>query len=243
MKPRARSPYTLAVGELAVTVERKRVKYLRLRVSSADGALRLSAPPRVSDAELRAFVASRQDWVRRHRERLAARPTTPRRDFEAGQAVPLWGETLILGDRAAGRARTCRREGDTLLLPADATATRESRQRLVHQWYRRMLEARIAERLPRAERAVHARAARIEVRRMRSRWGSCTVQTRRIRIGLALVAQPRICLDYVLIHELAHLRESGHTPRFWAIVERAMPGWRDAHAVLRGAAPDPGLWH
>ena len=63
-------------------------------------------------------------------------------------------------------------------------------------------------------------------RAMSSRWGSCTAKTKRIRLNMALAYCPRECLEYVVVHELAHLRENNHSPRFWAIVTDALPDYK-----------------
>ncbi|MDR0523978.1 MAG: M48 family metallopeptidase [Candidatus Methanoplasma sp.] len=77
------------------------------------------------------------------------------------------------------------------------------------------------------------KASSVSIRGMSSRWGSCTPGTGRIRLNSALEFCPRECLEYVVVHELAHLRESGHSPRFWAIVSSALPGYGARKSELR----------
>ncbi|GHU55328.1 hypothetical protein FACS1894132_11280 [Clostridia bacterium] len=73
----------------------------------------------------------------------------------------------------------------------------------------------------------------VGIRSMSSRWGSCTAKTRRIRLNSALEYCPRECLEYVIVHELAHLRESNHSARFWAIVENALPNYKTQKEKLK----------
>jgi predicted metal-dependent hydrolase len=75
----------------------------------------------------------------------------------------------------------------------------------------------------------------VGIRRMSSRWGSCTAKTRRIRLNSALEYCSRECLEYVVVHELAHLRENNHSPRFWAIVSGALPDYKKHRAELKAA--------
>lgn len=70
-------------------------------------------------------------------------------------------------------------------------------------------------------------------RSMTSRWGSCTAKTRRIRINSALAYCPQECLEYVIVHELAHLRENNHSPRFWAIVADSLPDYKERQQKLK----------
>jgi predicted metal-dependent hydrolase len=73
-------------------------------------------------------------------------------------------------------------------------------------------------------------------RAMASRWGSCTAKTRRIRLNVALVYCPQDCLEYVVVHELAHLRESNHSPRFWKIVASVLPNYKEQQKRLKELA-------
>lgn len=76
---------------------------------------------------------------------------------------------------------------------------------------------------------------KLAYRNMVSRWGSCNVKTGRICINVQLAAQPPECLEYVVVHELCHLREANHGPRFHALLDAYLPHWRDAERKLRGA--------
>ncbi|MDR0570661.1 MAG: M48 family metallopeptidase [Clostridiales Family XIII bacterium] len=83
------------------------------------------------------------------------------------------------------------------------------------------------------ERRLGVEAAFVGIRRMYSRWGSCTAGTRRIRLNAMLEYCPQECLEYVVVHELAHLRENNHSPRFWAIVAEALPDYKARQAKLK----------
>jgi predicted metal-dependent hydrolase len=73
----------------------------------------------------------------------------------------------------------------------------------------------------------------VGIRAMTSRWGSCTAKTRRIRLNAALAYCPRECLEYVVVHELAHLRENNHSSRFWTIVAEALPDYKERQMKLK----------
>lgn len=76
----------------------------------------------------------------------------------------------------------------------------------------------------------------VGIRRMSSRWGSCTTKTRRTRLNAALKYCPRECLEYVIVHELAHLRENNHSPCFWTIVETSLPDYKARQVELQALA-------
>lgn len=229
--------YALYVGGLTVNVQRKAVKYLRLRIREPEGSLHVSAPLRVSDQDLQRFVQSKRDWIQRQQARCQGKARAPHA-FEADSTVPVWGGEgrLHFGDGSVQQADT------TLLLPARAERSRERRQAAVHAWYRTSLEDAIAQRLPHWEQRVGASAEHWWVRNMRSRWGSCNHTRRRICISLRMALHPLACLDYVLVHELAHLRVPRHDRAFWSIVAHAMPEWQSLHHRLRSAQQHDEIW-
>lgn len=218
-------------------VQRKAMKYMRLRIREPEGSLHVSAPLRVSDRELHRFVQSKRDWIERHQARVQGQ-AIPQHELECGSAVPVWGARRRLHISGAQDVDTAA----AIVLPARAASSRQRRMAALHVWYRETLEAAIAERLPYWEQQVGARANSWWVRNMRTRWGSCNVNRRRICISLRLVVHPAPCLDYVLVHELAHLHIASHNRAFWDLVARAMPDWREWHERLRSARHQDGLW-
>lgn len=235
MKQGAR--YALEVEGLTVTVQRKAVKYMRLRIREPEGSLHVSAPLRVSDHELHRFVQSKRAWIERHQARVQ-RLAMPQHGFESGSTVPVWGATRRLAV-ATGQGG----DGDgAIVLPTRAASSRPRRMAAVHAWYRETLETAIAQRLPYWERQIGAQASSWWVRNMRSRWGSCNINSGRICISLRVVVHPAPCLDYVLVHELAHLHIAGHNRAFWALVARTMPDWRTWHDRLRTARHQDSIW-
>ncbi|MBY8966110.1 SprT family zinc-dependent metalloprotease [Algiphilus sp.] len=229
--------YALAVGGLTVHVQRKAVKLLRLRVRAPEGSLHASVPFRVSDREVQHFVLSKSDWIAQQQARCVALQRPPHA-FLPGSTVPLWGVATPLHFAARGTFP----EAGALQLPAESAVSPARRKAAVHAAYRQALKAEIAARLPRWEAGLGVKAEAWTVRNMRSRWGSCNVHRRRLCLNLRLVTHPVACLDYVLVHELAHLWVPGHDRRFWALVGEAMPDWQVHHGRLRQAGHDHSLW-
>ena len=218
------------IDGMTVTVVRKRIKNLYLTVSPRDGAVRVSAPAHVPDAAVLDFVRSKADWIARQQARLAdIAPKTPVPD---GQ-VSVWGRPYSLcfapGQPSAladGRLR--------LSVPQDSTS--EQRHEALTQFYRAALHDEITRRLPVWEAITGLYCAGWQIRDMKTRWGSCTPGTKKLRFSLALARRPLVCLDYVLLHELAHLQVPNHGSEFTALLDRYMPNCRDVRALLNGRA-------
>ncbi len=210
----------------AFTVRRSaRSSRLRVRVDP-DGLVEVVAPERASERAIRSFVATNGAWIERVQARQLARSrASARLGLRDAASVRIYGDplTIRVGAASGGSAR---RAGERI----DAPAVEPDRAvgRLLRREARRVLEERVAFH---AERLGLA-PGRLSVRDTRSRWGSCS-RSGALSFSWRLVLAPAAVLDYVVVHELCHLRHHDHSPRFWAAVEAADPGWRRAAGWLR----------
>ena len=218
------------LGPLTLTITRKRMKNLYLRVLPPDGKLQVTAPNRVSDLEIEQFVLSRLDWIARQRDKAASKRSV---SFSEGEMLPYFGRTLTLRlFYVAGRTKT-ERYGETLALSIRADADEQARKRAVDDWYRRELAAAAEAMLPVCERTVGKRASELKIRDMKTRWGTCNIKTGAVTINLRLAEKPPECLRYVLTHELCHLHEAGHGEKFWRRMDVYYPNWKRIRKQLK----------
>jgi predicted metal-dependent hydrolase len=121
---------------------------------------------------------------------------------------------------------------------SDATG----RSRLLQQWYRAQLKTLIPPLLEKWRARLEVEVADWGVRQMKTRWGSCNTKAHRICLNLELAKLPPRCIEYVLVHELAHLIERGHGERFRAIMDRHVPQWRILRQELNAHPLAHGTW-
>ena len=202
-----------------------RAKRVRVRVDHR-GALEVLLPQRAGRREAEAALTELRPWIDRRiaeahaaRERLAAPPGT----------VPFLGAHLRLRPQA-GRSRV-ERDGDELLTPPSDSAP------ALEAWYRAQARREIAGRLDAATTALGRRPTALSIRNQRTRWGSCSAKGA-MSFNWRLLLAPEPVLDYVVWHEACHLVVMDHSPRYWALVERHVPGYREPRRWLRrnGAA-------
>ncbi|WCB91986.1 hypothetical protein DSM104299_00667 [Baekduia alba] len=213
-----------AAAPFEYTIRRSdRARRVRVRVDPRDGAVEVVLPKRAAarDAEravveLRTWIARRRAEVERSRARVAAR---------APGTVPYLGVDLVLTPQA-GRTRVHRR-GDVLLVPGDDAA-----RVAIERWYRKQARIEIAPRLDAAAGAIGREYTRLTIRDQRTRWGSCSSRGA-MSFNWRLLLAPEAVLEYVVRHEAAHLAVMDHSPRFWAAMERLMPGYEVPRRWLR----------
>ncbi|WP_432722357.1 SprT family zinc-dependent metalloprotease [Jeongeupia wiesaeckerbachi] len=206
-------------GEIAFTVKRSaRRRSIGLKIA-ADG-LSVTLPERAPLADADRAVSERLGWILKH---LAKRPAPPPQ-LADGVQVGWFGKPLTL---VAGARRSALVDG-ALHIAGDGETLAPALQRFLQ----RTARAYFAERVALWAERMALQPAAIKLTSAGTRWGSCTAAGV-VRLNWRLVQSPFDVIDYVIIHELAHLAELNHSPRFWAIVERHCPHWRDLRAWLK----------
>lgn len=196
-----------------------------------DGTPRITIPRRGSMREALAFLEAQREWVVRERARQAERARhRPSREWVDGHTVLIAGRTVALRRGASARAGVID-AGDALVVTPRAADGPDLRP-IASAWLlaraKRELPARLLELASRLDLTV----SRVSVRNQRARWGSCATGGR-ISLNWRLLQTPDDVRDYVLIHELMHLRQANHSRRFWALVARACPGYETSRRWLR----------
>lgn len=226
---------SLDVQGIPVAVARKRIKHVYVTVSRETGAVRVSAPARADDRLVRSVVESKLGWIRKKREEAAARPPAAEQRLASGEIHWLWGRPHRLSvAEATGRPGVRIEPPDRIAMRVRPDSTVQQRRDLLEGLYRDSMRSRIPDAIARWEPAVGRVVANWGVRKMKTRWGSCNPATRRISLSLELAKRPPGCLEYVIVHELAHLVEANHGPGFYALLDRLMPEWRAHRDALNG---------
>lgn len=225
MAKKANPSFMLDLDGIRILVTRKRVKNVNFRIGSNGEAL-MSVPWNTSRQRAEQYALGHLDWFKRTLARKeATKPAMPSQ-WESGEKVRLWGEEVELCVRETKDHSYCSLEGSLLVLSVPAGSSSEYREALVESWKRDELRLRLEDLLPECEERVGAHATSVTLRRMKTRWGSCTTSTGRIRLNTALVEAPPQCMEMVLVHELCHLHVPNHGPKFHALMDLHYPSWR-----------------
>jgi predicted metal-dependent hydrolase len=216
----------IELGNIAVDVVHKDIKNVYLSIHRLTGRARISAPRRMSLDTIRGLAISKLGWIKQQQGKWRGQDRkTPRGELDRASYL-LWGEryelAVVEGDGGAsmeldeGRMRLRVRRG----------TDRWTRGAIIEGWYRQQLREAVPPLLAKWEPVMGVKVARLFVRRMKSKWGSCRPATRSIRLNTELARRPSECLEYILVHEMAHLLEPTHNARFKAIMDRLIPQWR-----------------
>lgn len=232
----ANATHEVRVEGVQVTIVRKRVKNVNFRVAS-DGSVRMSVPLGMSWAQAEELARSRASWFVEHVAKVSTQNAYASGRLESGESVPLWGRPVQLRiEEGEGPRRYEATEQGVVLhtLRGDDERTRAA---MLDAWYKAQIAERLRQIQPQCEARVGKRATSITLRRMTTRWGSCTASSGRIRLNVALAEFAPECLEMVLVHELCHLVVPNHGPQFYALMDLHCPGWRAAKRMLDARMP------
>lgn len=217
----------LIIDGVEIEVLKKDIKNIYLRVKPPLGKVVISAPYRVKKAEIEEIVHVRMDWIKEMQENLRKSPQTQEKKYVSGEILYVWGKKYILQVEYGNRKNSMILSGNQAILTVRKESTAEQREKFVREWYRSLLKMEIESVLPVWEKKTGLYCSGWQTKMMKSRWGTCNTRTKKIWINLQLAQKSPECLEYVILHELAHLKERGHGPEFKAILDQYMPEWRE----------------
>jgi predicted metal-dependent hydrolase len=220
----------LQLGARIVAYTLKQGSRRRLSMTIDERGLTVGAPLRITLGEIEAFVASHGAWVQKKLDEYAGSHARRQLTIKDGACLPLLGKQIAV--RIVSGANRVRWEGADLVLEARADADCDA---LARRALKLHAQALFAERVEIYARRLGRPAPRLGLSSARTRWGSCSEKSG-IRLNWRLIHLPLWLIDYVVAHELAHLIEMNHSPRFWAVVTDIYPDWRTARRELKASA-------
>lgn len=212
-------------------ITRKPIKHLYLRIS-IDGELLVSAPKRMAKKEIMAFLADNADWIAQKQQQQAKRKKQRQKPHHSSEQLNLFGQTYPLAYQRGGQGslQIINNVGE-LRLRSDATA--KTRDNVIRRFYRQQLFLQLEKQVARYQPIIGVSVNEIRIKQMKTKWGTCNRQAKRLWFNLQLVHLPLSCLEYVVVHEMTHLLEARHNARFYHLVENVLPDWRVWHHYLR----------
>jgi predicted metal-dependent hydrolase len=214
------------LGGIPVDVILKDIKNIHLSVHPPTGRVRIAAPLRMNLDTIRVFAISKLAWVKQQQKKLREQEREAPREYLDRESHYLWGRRYLLKVVEREGPSTVETKHSKLILRVRPGSAEPKRQIVLDEWYRMQLKEAIPPLIAKWERLMKLSVAGFSVRRMRTKWGSCNHDARTILLNLELAKKPRECLEYLVVHEMAHLIEPTHNDRFVALMDQFMPKWQ-----------------
>ncbi len=222
----------ISIEAVDIQLTRKPIKNIRLKVYPPDGQVRLSVPVWVSDEQVHLFVTSRLGWIKKQQAHFQAKIPPPELQMVTGESFYLFGQSYVLEVVERYGRHEIKVQDGTLQLYVRSATTRSNRLRVLSGWYRSQLHQRIPAMLEQWQPIIGVKTSDWGVKNMKTRWGSCNRNKKRIWLNLQLAQKPVECLEYVLVHELTHLLERYHNSHFYGLLDQFLPDWQKWRTVL-----------
>lgn len=205
---------------------RKAIKNLHLAVYPPEGRVRMAVPLHVTDENIRLAVISKLSWIRRQRTNFINQPRQSKREMVSGESHYFMGRRYLLDvDYRHGRHEIALKNNNTMTLFVQSGTSRQNREKVLLDWYRRQLKEMIPNLIAQWEPVVGVQVNHWGIKKMKTRWGACNSEAKRIWFNLELAKKPPECLTYILVHEMVHLLERHHNVRFKSLMDRFLPSW------------------
>lgn len=222
---------TLYVADIEIELIRKRIKNMHLYVLRPDGKVKITAPTRLSEKTIIDFVSSRLDWIKKQQEKLASDPANHHISYSNGDTLIIFGIPYVLTVIESKKSKFYFSNGKAELYCKE-NSTEEQRKNIVDKALREELYEKLKPLFEKWEQITNLHPSSYQIKKMKTRWGTCNTHTKKIWLNFDLVSKNEECIEYVILHELTHLRVANHGAEFVAIMNHFMPQWKELRAKL-----------
>jgi len=232
----------LKLGEMVLDVVKKDIKNVHLSVYPPTGRVRISAPLRMSTDNIRLFAISKLGWIKQQQRKLLTQDREPPREYLDRESHYVWGKRYLLKVIEEDAPPAVELKHKTLVLQVRTGTDEGRKQAVLETWFREQVKSEVPPLIAKWEPLLGVKVKRFFVQRMKTRWGSCSPHSGSIRLNSELAKKPLGCLEYIVVHEMAHFLEPHHNDRFVAIMDKALPQWRSRRRELNAAPLSHEAW-
>lgn len=222
----------MEISGIEIEVIKKNIKNLHLSVLPPAGRVRISAPRDLADSVIEIFARSKIGWIRRQITKFEAQPRQTERRYVSGESLYVLGQQYYLRVEYGNKRNSLVLSGDSAVLTVRKESTAKQRDNFVKEWYRGVLKKEIERYLPKWEIKTGLRCSEWQIKYMTTKWGTCNHTTGKLWFNLQLAKKDVECIEYVILHELIHLKVHDHGSEFVLLMDQYMPYWRDIKKKL-----------
>lgn len=235
--------HQIEIGEFTIDIVRKSIKNMHLSVYPPTGRVRIAAPLNVDDEAVKLFAISKLAWIKKNQRKFEDQERQSPRAFVERESHYFEGRRYLLRvtehDAPPKVIIKTKTHIDLFVRPNTST---EQRQIILNEWYRRHLKNQIPSIIQKWEKIIGVSVSSWGVKLMKTKWGTCNIEDRRIWINLELAKKPLRCLEYIVVHEMLHLVERHHNDKFSSLMDSLIPQWRQYKDELNSLPVSHGDW-
>ena len=216
----------IRLGEITVDVVLKDIKNIHLSVYPPVGKVRIAAPARLSLDTIRVFAISKLAWIKQQQKKMRDQERETQREYLERESHYVWGRRYLLTVSESDQPPAVELKHSRMHLRVRPGTDELKKRTVIDDWYRRQLKKAALPLIAKWEPLMGVKLERLYIQRMKTRWGSCNPGAHSIRLNTNLTKKPRESLEYIVVHELAHILEPTHNARFIALMDQYIPRWK-----------------
>ena len=222
----------IALGNIDIELTKKNIKNVHLSVHPPNGRVTISAPKRMDLETIRVYASSKLNWIKKQQKKIASQNREPIREYVNRESHYYQGKRYLLKINEKQSPPNVKLTFDKIVLSVRPHSTKKKRMSVLDEWYRKKLKEKIPNMIRTWEKEIPAKVSEFGIKKMKTRWGSCNINKKRIWLNLELAKKPIECLEYVLVHEMVHLLEKNHNEKFYSYMNRYYPNWKHSKDLL-----------
>lgn len=232
------------VSDVTIDVVRKAIKNIHLAVYPPTGRVRIAAPLQINDDAIRLFAISKLGWIKRRRRKFEGQERISPREYKNRESHYFQGKRYLLNIiEADAPPKVVLKNKTYIALYIRPNTYRAKRHEIMSEWYRLQLKKQIPELVKKWEKIMNVKVGEWQVKLMKTKWGSCNIEKKRIWLNLELAKKPLNCLEFIVVHEMAHLLERHHNDRFLYYMDGYLPNWKRLKTELNKLPVSHAEWN
>lgn len=221
----------IILNNIEIQVTKKKIKNLHLSVMPPNGSVKISAPIEVSDDAIIAFASSRLGWIKAQIATFENHERESKREYVSGESFYLFGRRYLLNIIHTNKNKI-EIQNDRIILGLKKNTTNDQKINFVTNWYRNELRKELKKLLEIWQTRTRLIPVSWQIKDMKTKWGSCTKNKGKLWFNLQLAKKPIDCIEYVVLHELIHLKVEKHNNEFKNLMQQYMPNWQERKSTL-----------
>jgi hypothetical protein len=218
--------HQIKVSDFVIDVVRKDIKNMHLAVYPPTGRVRIAVPLRIDDETVKLFAISKLGWIKRNQRNFASQERQNVREYIERESHYFFGKRFLLQVvELEEKAKVILKNKSTIILQVRPNSTREQKELVMNSWYRDELKKMAEPFIKTWSKKIGVDIPEWQVKQMKTKWGTCNIEAKRIWLNLELAKKPINSLEYIIVHELIHLLERHHNERFLGFMNKFLPNW------------------
>ncbi|AFI05845.1 M48 family metallopeptidase [Helicobacter cetorum] len=225
--------HRLIVGNIDIIVERKDIKHLHLSVRPPNGLVHVSCPLKLSLESIKLSLITRLSWIKEQQQNFLNQNRQSKREMLEKESHYLFGKRYLLTIKNTTQKHFVLQTPKHLILHVNKNTSPKNRQKVLENYYRQALREKIQTYINKYEKILDESIQSFKIQKMKRIWGSCNISKRTLLFNLELAKTSNECIEYVVVHELLHLKVRHHNEYFRDLLSSYLPNWQRAKEKLK----------